>query len=405
MTSVNVIIDLNQYFYRWVHYLLARNKNRVFLEQEGDDIELIQGIHSSIQGDLFRYKNHLDRLFLCADSPKYSWRKYIKVEGEKFYKSVKKEYKFDHKKLIRILQEYCDILKKKGIYIMSFDHAEGDDMIYFLSDTLYEQGDSSVIISSDSDLKQLIKSEDDKFIYIFDSDRNKRKHFVDKYISKTYKDAIASETVVVDSMDNEEDYGGIFDHPLDEMQSEIADVILNNIYDVSDVIDPCKVILVKMLAGDKNDGVPACYQYYLTKNSAKTVSFTELRANSIWEKYAKEENYDYQYFVDLFNDVKLRRRMACKVLSEVKSEDLDKIDVVTENIKRNLKFIFLHEMVYHQEHKENLLVKMNKILDDEDFVIKHKKLMGNGFGNTLLEGTPYEFSNDESSRYYDSKTF
>ena len=46
---------------------------------------------------------------------------------------------------------------------------------------------------------------------------------------------------------------------------------------------------------------------------------------------------------------------------------------------------------------------INKILEDKDFLVRHKEQIVNGFSNTFLTGSHYEFSDDENSRYYDKK--
>ena len=68
-----------------------------------------------------------------------------------------------------------------------------------------------------------------------------------------------------------------------------------------------------------------------------------------------------------------------------------------------MKFIFLNEIVYHDDHKKHMIDYINKILEDKDFLVRHKEQIVNGFSNTFLTGSHYEFSDDENSRYYDKK--
>lgn len=400
MGNLNVLIDLNLMMHRWVHYLTSKNKSRVFLEYEQDGIDLIQGVHSSLQGDIYKYVAYLDRIFLIVDSTKTSWRKHIKVEGGKFYKTGEKEYKFDYKKFLQHINVYCDHMQKQGIYVLQYNHAEGDDLLHFLSQKLYNQGSSSMILTSDSDLRQLIRSSDEKFTYLYDADRNKRKHFVDKIIN-IRPEIVSEETIRIPSMDDEdEDFGGIFDHSIEQAQEERFNNLLNVIYDQVEEIDPCWIIFSKMLAGDRNDGVPPAFLYMYGKKNPKLQGFTELRAKGVWEKIGSKP---YQYFTDLYYNKKLREELAEMVISEVKQEEQGDKKEIAENIRRNLKFVFLNDIVYHPDHKKHIDQYLDKVLGDVEFAKLHKEKIAGGFHNTLLSGSPYEISSNNQSIYYDQK--
>ncbi len=399
MGNLNVLVDLNLLFYRWIHFLTSRNKGRVFLEYEQDAIDLIQGVHSSLQGDIYKYKAYLDRVFIITDSKKTSWRKHIKVEGDKFYKAGVKEYKFDFKKFLYHMDAYCNHIRNQGIYVLQFDHAEGDDLLYFLSNHLYKQDSSSVILTADSDLRQLIRSEKEKFIYLYDTDRHKRKHYIDQTIHVEEK-MKSAETIRVASMGDEDDFGGIFDNSVEQAQEDRHSNMLNVIYDESEEINPCWTIFNKALAGDKSDGVPSCFQYMYGNKNHKEINFTELRAKGVWEKIG---NKPYQYFIDLYNDEKLRLEIAELVISEVKQEEQGDEKKIADQIRRNLKFTFLNEIVYHQDHKKHMMNYIDTVLNDKEFAVQHNKQIMNGFQNTLLTGSPYEISSDNHTRYYDGK--
>lgn len=398
---VNVLVDMNLLFHRWVHFLSGKDKNRIFLENDYDAINMIHGVHSSLMGDIYKYKAYVDRIFLITDSNKSSWRKHIKVEGDKFYKSGAKDYKFDYKKFLLHMDAYCNHMREQGLYVLQFNHSEGDDLIYMLSDKLYSQGQSSVILTADSDLRQLIRSEDKKFIYLFDTDRNKRKHVIDKMLDVDTK-MQSAETTVISSLDGiDEDFGGIFDHTVEEAQSDIFANTLNIMYGDSVEIDPNTVIFNKMLAGDKSDGVPAAYRYMYGKKNPKLQNFTELRAEKVWEKIGAKP---YKYFIDLYDNEELRIELAKLVMEEVKiEEDEDTLLEISKGIRRNLKFTFLNKIVYHPDHLKHMEDYLDSVLEDRPFAIEHKKAIANGIQNTMLEGTIYEISNSNSAVYYDQK--
>lgn len=399
---VNVLVDMNLLFHRWVHFLSSKDKNSIFLENDQDAINMVQGVHSSLMGDIYKYKAYIDRIFLITDSNKSSWRKHIKVDGDKFYKAVPRDHtKFDYKKFLFHMDAYCNHMREQGIYVLQFNHSEGDDLLYLLSDKLYSQGQSSVILTADSDLRQLIRSKDEKFIYMFDVDRNKRKHVIDHMLDIGTK-MDSAETEVIASLDGvDEDFGGIFDHNIEEAQENIFANTLSIMYGDSIEIDPNAVIFNKMLGGDKSDGVPAAYRYMYGIKNPKLQNFTEKRAIGVWEKMGAKE---YQYFIDLYGDEEMRLELAKLVMAEVKVEENgDTLKEISDGIRRNLKFTFLNRVVYRADHLKHMEDYLDDVLNDKTFAIKHKDAIANGIQNTMITGTMYEYSNSNNAIYYDQK--
>lgn len=390
--KVNVIIDLNLLFHRWVHYLSAKNPN--FLSDGKDKLKLVKGVHSSLNADVNRYKHYVDRVILTVDSKFDSWRKFAVIkEKQSFYKEKReKDYDFDYKVFLDTMNAYCKIMSEKGIYVIDVDNAEGDDLCYAISNVLYQQGHSSIIITSDSDIRQLIKSDKSKFVFIFDSFMDKKIHYVDRYIE------LGENTVISTSETVSDEFNGIFDEPAAK-ETFNADQILNDIYDQSKIVDPNLVKFCKMLAGDKGDNVPSVY-YKPRKNDS--ISFTNLRAEAVYFKISEKTKIDSQYFLNMYTDEKMRRELASKVLEEAKSLEINKIGDIADNIKRNILFTLLDDSVYEAKFKERLYTKINEVLSDEEFLINHKNVISEGYNFSLLTGTELETSSD-TTVYYEEK--
>jgi 5'-3' exonuclease len=407
--KVNILVDLNLLFHRWVHYLSARKSE--FLTRDEDVIDLVQNVHISLQSDVNKYRGYISRVMIISDSDKKSWRKLIEVGGEKFYKTHKKEEKkFDYQVFLKVINEYCEILKNKGIYHIHFDHAEGDDLLYLISDELYKRGENSIVISSDSDLRQFVKSSDGKFVYVWDSGGQKKLHYVDKILSEKTGITIEEENI---GGGHSLEFNGLFDHDTDLLQKNGFDNLLGVTYDVYDIIEPMKFIFVKMLSGDKSDNVPSSY-YYPRKNG-DLISFTDKRAKDLWDKFSKTHGYDnIEYYVNLVNNKSALIDLACKMQMEVAKPSDKKngftnlndkeIPDICDGILRNLKFVFIHETMFFEAHYKKMIKYVRAVLDDNDYLIQHRERVGQNFGLSLLDDNEkYRFGKGEDSRDFNKK--
>lgn len=391
MNSISVTIDLNYTFNRWVHYL-ARNRAQ-YLINEADERELIEKIHTSLTYDINRYKPYIDRIFFTVDSGA-SWRKDIEIkEEESFYKSNRsKDYNFDYNKFLGLMAEYCNILRSKNIFVLSRKYAEADDLIHVLTTTLNKTGFSCVVIASDADMKQLINS-GENFTYIYDSLYEKRVHYVDGYVGGEEERDI----------DNTDEYNGIFDDQKLSVTTATREKILNLIYENSKVVDPNLIIFEKMLAGDTSDTIPSVYYKPGKKDPSKVTRFTELRANGIYNKMLGTNFvFSKQYFIDLYHNEEMRRDLASKVLAEVNSTEIAKIGSIADNIKRNIQFVFLHDIVYPEPFKTDVTGYVNEILNDVEKTILHKQTIANGFNHSLLLNTRFDVG-DDRTRDFDQR--
>lgn len=385
--------------HRWATYLGRKQNN--FLDNPGDDKVLMQNVIASLYYDTAQYSGFVKRIILVMDSDKMSWRTYLNPKGDDFYKKNRdgKERKFNYDKFKQVLTDFRDILSISSVYFFAVDNIEGDDLIYKISKILSDRGESSIIITSDSDICQLVEVKTDKFTIVYDSMYDKKYHNIDKHLESAITSSADAMETISDIIDSDDD---VFSDDLSSMITakqksphELISFINNN----SSVIEPNKILLGKILGGDKNDNIPSCY-YRFNKSGSTKISFTKERAHGVYEKI--KDTITDGYFERLYNDESLRRELAIKVVNEVKGE-IAKIDGIAHDIKRNIQFIFLNDVVY----PANILDRMNQFLD-ENFVIgsdydeKHSNLVIKGFPTRLFDGTKYEVG-DVSVKYYDSK--
>ncbi len=230
-----------------------------------------------------------------------------------------------------------------------------------------ESGQSSVIISSDSDLRQLIDQKNGAFTTVYDV--FKKKYFINKYLAPPVKNTPTDE------------FGGMFN--MDGMQSPILDDLKTQINTNCEFVDPYKSLLCKILAGDKkSDNIPSSFSY----NKGKSVfSFTDLRAEELHASNPVKYS-DPNYIPSLIADNDTRRQLAIKMLSVVSCNDLQKIDEASAGILRNISLIRLHESSY----PENVRKDFNEFVNSFESKTKHFNFKSTSL-NSILVGTKYEY--------------
>lgn len=307
--TVNFHIDLDSFLYFVAHGLCARKNNPNLLESEADGREFMHTVHVSISQAIQRTKVQPKRIILCKDSKKV-WRKQLPAPEVVYKSSRKKEKKFNMDNFRRFSVEYVDTLKSLDIYVFQKDYLESDDMLYLSADAFYNMGQSSIIITRDSDMSQLVKSDGNKFITIFDYVESK---FL---ISKDFKRG------------NEK--------PEDFLMSD-------DVFEFMDggnflMVDPHEVLMMKTLGGDKSDDVLSSL-YYIKGKAKNPVSLTQPMAVKFIQQYG------------LFDPAKiLENEMRIKLCEDIKTflnTDLDTTQFKTfvKQVKINLYFVWLNKAV------------------------------------------------------------
>jgi 5'-3' exonuclease len=346
-------------------------------------------VHAAFESmiyDIMQYRNNVSRIILAADSRDKSWRHFVDYEGDKFaYKGTRKDRKcnFDIEEFHVVFEDFLSIMREKGLYVITIPGVEGDDILYFLSRALLENSQSSMILSSDSDLLQLVKTkEDGSFVYVYDSNKQKKKHFTDV--------EVMDPTVVEEEPKDGMEF--IFNLTVDDVKGGVSSVekVVSQAYEV---ISPGRAGMTKILAGDSGDNVPSC-MYYVKDKSGKAVSLTELMAGRALDSIG---NTTVEDIAELFNDADKRLQFASKLIDFLKPKNIVDRRVVSEGIRRNMAYIFLHKDVYPDYVRSSIMKEISKQLTDRDMYEKHKSFICGGISKAMLEDTKYRFDTSSSN--------
>ena len=115
---------------------------------------LFGALHKSLENAIGNYRKWYPfaNIYLVSDSKEKSWRK--KLTGN--YKSNrKKDSDIDWNFVYTAYGEFKQSLT--GVRVLEAPHIEGDDWISFLTTKANLEGRSTIIVSNDYDIKQIVK--------------------------------------------------------------------------------------------------------------------------------------------------------------------------------------------------------------------------------------------------------
>jgi 5'-3' exonuclease len=278
---------------------------------------LYGALHTALDNAVSKYRKWYPfaNVYLVSDSKEKSWRKKYITE----YKSTRKrnndiDWEFVYQAYGEFKESVSDRFK-----IMEAPHIEGDDWIAFLTDKANDEGRSTVIVSNDYDIKQIVQySLDPLWINIMTNEMyNKEKLFLpNNYQIFLNKVSYLPSDNIFELNDNTEFIslmnGFIKKYEIDE-------------------IDSVRSLMIKIISGDKSDNINSVWSQ--TKSGRKRGIGTK-GAQSIYDYYLVE-------FGEMkFNDPDLYENIA-DIICEKKKLSKSKIEGIVSNIEYNVKLIDL----------------------------------------------------------------
>ena len=210
-----------------------------------------------------------NRIIIACDA-KQPWRKdlYKDIDGMEYKGTRDKDDEKNWQNIYSSLDDLKDIFKSNGFIVTCIDHTEADDIATMWKEYLLDRCEDVILVSSDMDWVQLVGTHKNNVCVCYNPIVNNkgRKRL---YLSQDVSDWL-----------NKEEKVDIFFSNYNKTRKTI-----NNIQQVDpkisfEYIDPDKVLLNKIMAGDVSDNVPSFYHYY--KNGRKQ-NVTELKAKHIFE--------------------------------------------------------------------------------------------------------------------------
>jgi 5'-3' exonuclease len=278
---------------------------------------LFGALHKSLENTISNYRKWYPfaNIYLVSDSKEKSWRKQY-TSG---YKATrKKDTDIDWNFVYETYGEFKQGIAA-GCKVLEAPHVEGDDWISFLVERANKEARSTIIVSNDYDIKQIVNyGLDPLYINIMSNEMfNKEKLFLPKnyqiFLNKVSK---LPNDDIFELNDNSEF--------LALMDRFITKYELNE-------INPIESLMIKIISGDQSDNISSVWT--VTKNG-KTRGIGAKGAKGIYDSYIEE-------FGEInLSDPDLHENIA-DLICEKKKLSKSKIEDIVENIKGNFKLIDL----------------------------------------------------------------
>ena len=278
---------------------------------------LFGALHQALDNTIKNYRKWypFSNIYLVSDSKEKSWRKQIISH----YKSTrKKDSDIDWGFVYQTYGEFKEEMKKT-IKVLEAPHIEGDDWLSFLVEKSNSEGRSTIIVSNDYDIKQIVSfGLDPLYINIMTNEMyNKQKLF----LPKNYQLFLNK----VNSFPND-DIFNLNDNS--EFMSFIGNFI--DKYEVNE-INSTESLIIKIISGDTSDNIESVWSQ--TKNGKKR-GIGKAGAESVIKTYISEFGE-----IDI-NDLDLSDNIA-DLICEKKKISKKEIGKISDKFLFNKKLIDL----------------------------------------------------------------
>lgn len=384
MRNHNLIID-GAYFVYSRLFVLPRQKmptafdesssvDTRFMSTEYEMAIFMRKLAMDFASELRKVKNITGRIVFTQDSK--SWRKDLFPDAE--YKANREQdSKIHWANVHKVVEEFTEFLKERGVIIHRVQGAEGDDLIYAWTSALNSEGQNCIIWSGDTDLMQLVNynRSTDAYTIWYDNTRSKLAVYpgFQKYLE--IKDGT-----------KQEEYDDIFniDNVLiisNQIKQEIKTFITTNNIEVNEIFCD-EYIFSKILAGDRGDNIKSVYSVEKIGKTGKprTSKISEEKSKSIVSTFKKRHGrFSSMYLFDEFYKKEILKMIAAEM-------KLTSADELLPNLELNTNLILLHSSTIPEalqtimfNHIDEFLVE-NK-LDIKNLLSKESILQGTGYIN------------------------
>ena len=269
MNNINLILDFNNFVMRSLftcQFMEPDVKIKNFDTQYEIDI-LIRKVTMDICKVIRTFEPK--RVIVSCDS-KQPWRNelYKDIDGMTYKGTRERDEEKNWNNIFSAMDDLREILKNDGFIVTYIDHAEADDITTMWKGYIFDKGGDVVLVSSDMDWVQLVSKHNDNVCLCFNPmPNNKGKKRL--YMSQEIYDWIYTE-----------EKPDIFFNNYNGTRKTLKEVQLSDPKISYELIDPDRVLLNKIMAGDVSDNIPSFFHYY--KNGRRQ-NVTELKAKHVFE--------------------------------------------------------------------------------------------------------------------------
>ena len=344
MKRFTLIIDGHNFFFRSLWSCFRQNSKTKILSTQKD----IDAYEKKMMVDFCSIVKSVspivNDIVFIKDS--HSWRKELLLEHE--YKGNRKRTQ-DNIDMVGFgvaVNNFTDTLVNFGIKVSQAERSEGDDLIYAWCRHLFDSGKSSLILSTDKDLNQLIKCVNDVHIIQYSPVSNKL------YVSKESNDIIKtiSERKEV-QMENLFDELFTISIENDPFEKFVRGTDVEEVYAES-------VRFAKIIGGDVSDNIFPVY-FKQGDGTTKSKGLGPKTVEKIYDTFKGKLGCEFDYHIYSNDDV---MKMLCNIIYEIgkiKDDEFTK-RMLLENIRTNTKLVALTDESIPSDVIDNMIENINE---------------------------------------------
>jgi hypothetical protein len=344
MKRFTLIIDGHNFFFRSLWSCFKQNSKTKILSTQKDIDAYEKKMMLDFCSVVKSVSPIVNDIVFIKDS--HSWRKDLLLEHE--YKGNRKrtQENIDMFGFGVAVNNFTDTLVNFGIKVSQAERSEGDDLIYAWSNYLFESGKSSLILSTDKDLNQLIKCVNDVHIIQYSPVSNKL------YVSKESNDIINSirehKDVRMENLFEELFTISIENDPFEKFV---------NGTDVEEVYAE-EIRFTKIIGGDISDNIyPVYFKHGDGTNKSKGLGPKTVK--KIYDTFKGKLGCEFDYHIYSNDDA---MKILCNIIYEIakiKDDEFTK-RMLLENIKTNTNLVALTDKSIPSDVIEKMYENINE---------------------------------------------
>ena len=338
MKRFTLIIDGHNFFYRSLWSAFRQGGKSKILTTQKDIDSFEKKLMLDFCNVIKQVNSIINDVVFVEDS--HSWRKDLLLQQE--YKGNRKKIQedIDRKGFDTVIANFTDTLRSAGVKVSMAERSEGDDLIYAWSDYLFNEGKSSLILSTDRDLNQLVKCVNDVHIIQYGPVNNKL--WVSEKSNEIIQKLSEKCEVTQENLFDELFVVSIENDPFERF------IESTNI----EVVDPEKVRFMKIVGGDTSDNIfPVYYKAATETTRAKGLGVKTVE--KIYDKFKELLGCEFDYHI-FGNDDTIK--MLCNVIYDVAKINDEEFTrrMLLENIKTNTSLVSLTNDSIPEDVIENM---------------------------------------------------
>lgn len=323
MKRFTLIIDGHNFFFRSLWNSFRNNKKKV-LTTQGEIDTYEQSLMIDFCQVIKQFSNLVTDVVFVVDS--HSWRKDLLLNQEYKGNRKKTQETVDRTGFNTATGNFINTIEELGVKVGRAERCEGDDLIYAWSENLFEQGISSLILSTDRDLTQLVKCVGGVHIIQYAPIGNKL--FMSKESSDFIND-ISNRTITEENLFEEVITISIENDPFKKFVDTTETVI----------VDPEVIRFSKIIGGDGSDNIYPVY-YKPASDGHRAKGLGAKTVEKIYEAFKNKVQCDFNYMVFLDEETLKVITNVIYDVANIKDDEFTK-RMMIENLKTNTKLVAL----------------------------------------------------------------